>query len=238
MKSTRIAKLKVCGITRLSDAQAALDAGADWLGVIAVPNTPRYLDAANAKTLVEELRESHPQAYVVGVFQGATPAKVEAYAKTVKLNAIQLHGQENPADYAYIGLPIIKVLHLYPHIKMADLQTQAARYLEQPQVQTCLLDLPKGSGLKSILEWPDFARLNELTGDIPCMVAGGLTPENIETVLEALSPWGVDVASGVESAPGEKDLQRLTDFCQAIKGTTSLENPDIPSIGEERPCNP
>jgi len=217
MTERAVPQLKVCGITNLSDAQATLNVGADWLGLIAVPGTPRFMDASSAKKLVEDLRVDYPKAYVVGVFQDASPEEVEAYAKLATLSAIQLHGQENPAHYARIGLPIIKVLHLDSQVSMADLQLQAAHYLQQTSVMTCLLDLPKGSGLRSIQEWSDFHRLPELIADVPCMVAGGLNPENIEPVLKALSPWGVDVASGVEQVPGKKDWRKLNEFCRRVK---------------------
>lgn len=239
MMPTQTPKLKVCGITNVFDAQHALEAGADWLGLIAVPNTPRFIDVFSARALVEELRESYPSAYVVGVFQNATPEEISTYAKAVKLNALQLHGQENPGDYAHLGLPIIKVLPLNPQSTLADLQTQTAFYLQQPQVLTCLLDLPKGSGLKSILDWPEFARLQELTADIPLMIAGGLNPDNIETILNALTPWGIDVASGVESKPGRKDLQKLSTFCQTVKqwNAEKLQHRS-PMNGEQESCNP
>jgi phosphoribosylanthranilate isomerase len=203
-------RLKVCGITCLADAQAALNAGADWLGLIFVPGSPRAMELKTAKTLVSELRESHPNAYIVGVFQDVSPTEIEPYARTLGLNAIQLHGSEDPKDYTDLGLPIIKVLHLRPQLQMAELQAQAALYLQQPQVQTLLLDLPKGSGLRSIMDWPSFHRLHELTLDVPCLVAGGLNPENIATVLEQLSPWGIDA-----------------------------KHPEILNqSGEQKPCNP
>jgi phosphoribosylanthranilate isomerase len=217
-------RLKVCGITQLTDAQAALNAGADWLGLIFVPGSPRSLSLPAAKTLAQALRESHPQAHLVGVFQDAKPAEIEPYVQALSLNTLQLHGSENPQDYAALGLPMMKVLQLRPDMPMAELQRQAAHYLSQPQVQALLLDLPKGSGLRSILDWPHFDRLPELTQDVPCMVAGGLNPDNIDTVLQALAPWGVDVASGIEKAPGRKDLNRLQTFCQRVK-PPSIESP-------------
>jgi phosphoribosylanthranilate isomerase len=244
MTSARAPKLKVCAITNINDAKAALDAGADWLGLIAVPNTPRFIDAEFARLLAEAIRASHPEAYLVGVFQNAQPDEVEAYARQVQLNAIQLHGQENPAEYAHLDLPLIKVIHLHPQLGMSELQMQVDAVLQQPNVITCLLDLPKGSGLKSLLDWPNFHRLHELTIDVPCMVAGGLNVENISPVLEALAPWGVDVASGVEREPGRKDLQKLNAFCALVKEKSKGRHMPAESstcstsTGERHSCNP
>jgi len=215
-----VPRLKVCGITNLPDARAALKAGADWLGLIAVPGTPRFMEMERSQALVEELRVEFPHVYVVGVFQNAVPAEVAQYARTVGLNAIQLHGEENPADFEALDLPLIKVLKLQANLQMAALQAQAVEALQVPQVRAVLLDLPKGSGLKSILDWPGFHRLPELIEDIPCWVAGGLNPGNLETVLQALCPYhlaGLDVASGVERAPGQKDPTRLQQFGDLVK---------------------
>ena len=214
---TQLPLLKVCGITNLADAQAALDAGANWLGLIFVPGSPRSVAISQAKAWVVELRETHPKAHLVGVFQNAPPEEIQPIAQALGLNAVQLHGCENPLDYAALGLPLIKVLQLHPTLTMAELQAQAALYLQQAPVRALLLDLPKGCGLASIMEWPQFARLHELTQDVPCLIAGGLNPENIAPVLSALTPWGVDVASGVEKAPGQKDAKRLQTFCQQVK---------------------
>jgi phosphoribosylanthranilate isomerase len=231
-KTPQLPQLKVCGITNLPDARAALKAGADWLGLIAVPGTPRCMEMAHARSLVEELHEEYPHAYVVGVFQNTGLAEVAQYARTVGLNAIQLHGEENPADFEVLDLPLIKVLKLQADLQMAALQAQAVEALQVPQVRAVLLDLPKGGGLKSILDWPSFHRLPELIEDMPCWVAGGLNPDNLETVLQALCPYhlaGVDVASGVERAPGRKDPARLQQFGDLVKTyqSTSVRNHEI-----------
>ncbi len=215
--SRRVPLLKVCGITNLGDARAALDAGADWLGLILVPGSPRCVSIAEAETWLPALRESHPHTTLVGVFQDASPEDVKASAQALQLDAVQLHGHENPLDYAGLALPLIPVLQLKPDLSMAELQAQAAHTVPLAPVRALLLDLPKGSGFSSIQAWPNYARLRELTQDVPCLIAGGLSPENVASVLNDLTPWGVDVASGVEKAPGQKDRQRLQAFGELVK---------------------
>lgn len=193
--------LKVCGLTTAADAQAALNAGADLLGVI-FADSPRRVTVDQARTI----RRAVPQARLVGVFRDETPDRVAAAAAACGLDLLQLHGAESPAACAELrnrtGLPVIKALDAGPDL-VARARSYATAYL--------LLDLPKGAALPA-----DGSLDPRLTAAAAALVAegrqvllaGGLDSANVKQALAA-APAGVDVCRGVELAPGRKDPQRL-----------------------------
>jgi phosphoribosylanthranilate isomerase len=198
-------KVKVCGITNAGDARAAVDLGADAIGLNFYPRSPRRLTVAQAV----EIRGGLPGTVcVVGVFVNAGREEVAAVADAVKLAALQFHGDESPAACAGWGSRVvIKALRA----DASDVATRAARY----EVRYVLLDAPSAEygGSGRTFDW-------HLAAAVPrgrLVVAGGLTPENVAEVVRLLRPAAVDVASGVETAPGRKDHGKLKAFIQAAK---------------------
>ncbi len=232
-------RIKICGITNPADAMAAVEAGVNWLGLIFVPQTPRFVSVESAKEIMRQLRVIHPETTVVGVFQNQSLSEIEHHIQVLNINRVQLHGNESPAFCAQISVPVIKTLLLNselperPELDFSALRRQAAAYLEVPQVQTLLLDLPKGSAIPSVLDVAYSEILESFLSDFPCLLAGGLTPENIQQALQTFQPAGVDVASGVEQGPGKKDVDKMKRFCHIVKNFKPQ-----PNHGENASCNP
>lgn len=224
--------IKICGITNEPDAIAAIQAGADWLGLIFVPGTPRFITIETAQVILEKVRSANPKTQVVGVFQNASHETIQAHLDRLPLNQIQLHGNESPEFCAQIQVPVIKTILIQPELDHAHLNTQAAAYLQQPNVQYLLLDLPKGAFLKNVLNLPNPETFKQFLSQFPCLLAGGLNPENTRQALERFQPGGVDVASGVEQSPGRKDVEKMNRFCEIVQKF----NPQ-PNRGDHPSCN-
>ncbi len=235
-----VPRIKICGITNPTDAMAAIEAGADWLGLIFVPQTPRFVPVESATEIMRQLRALYPETTVVGVFQNQSLSDIERLIQVLKLNRVQLHGHESPDFCAQISVPVIKTLLLHPELPeldISELRRQSATFLEVPQVQALLLDLPKGSAIPSVLNVTHSdahsEKLRSFLSDFPCLLAGGLTPDNIQPALQIFQPAGVDVASGVEQAPGKKDVDKIKRFCHIVQNF----HPQ-PNHGENASCNP
>jgi phosphoribosylanthranilate isomerase len=197
--------VKICGITNVADAEAAVVLGADAVGLNFYAGSPRCVTVATAR----EIRLNLPAAAcVVGVFVNAPRGEVAAVADEVGLSALQFHGDEPPeACTGWGDLVVIKALRAAD----TNVATRAARY----RVRYVLLDAASvghgGSG--KAFDW-------QLAAAIPrerLVVAGGLTPENVAEAVRILRPAAVDVASGVEAAPRRKDHERIRAFIQAAK---------------------
>ena len=202
-------KVKVCGITNLDDALAASEAGADALGFNFYARSPRYLTLAEARRIVAEMPAS---VLCIGVFVNEDhPAVVERMAGEAGLSAVQLHGDEPPDYCAALGrLKVIKALRVGEDFAPAA----ATRY----PVTSVLLDAFHArarGGTGETFDWALARRTRELVPQL--YLAGGLTPENVEGAIAAVSPYAVDVCSGVELAPGRKDAARVRAFVAAVR---------------------
>ena len=210
-----MACVKICGITNLDDARAAAEAGADLLGFVFHPPSPRYLPPAQAGEIVARLRAMPETAAVrcVGVFVDRCAEHICAVAARCGLDAVQLHGNESAQLVAALmarGLDVIKAVRVRDAASLSALAAyRASAYL----LDTYVAGQPGGTG--RAFDWALAARAREY-GRI--ILAGGLTPENVAHALRAAHPWGVDVSSGVEAAPGRKDYERLRRFVAAAKG--------------------
>ena len=224
---SRDTRVKICGVTALADALLAARAGADMLGLNFFPDSPRYLLPVQAAdicaTLRAELAGNCP--VLVGVFVNEAPQRMAAICAQVGLDGAQLSGDETPDD---LRSPQLAGLHAFKSLRprsVAGAQEQARRYCMSPncaeELPALLLDawhpdLYGGSGVQAS---EDVART--LIDQVPrLMLAGGLNPVNVGERVRALQPWGVDVASGVERAPGVKDAGKLRAFIAAAKGLT------------------
>ncbi|MFC1716268.1 phosphoribosylanthranilate isomerase [Candidatus Poribacteria bacterium] len=203
-------KIKVCGITNSEDAHAAVDLGADALGFIFVPNTPRYVEPQTVERIISELP---PFITTVGVFADAPPETVSEIIQICDLNAAQLHGSETPSYCNTIAtrcrVPVIKAFRIKDQNSLS--------LIPEYEVSAYLLDTyvkGKKGGTGEIFNW-DLAKEAKEYGRI--IIAGGLTPENVAQAIRHVEPYAVDVSSGVESKPGKKDHAKVRAFIENIR---------------------
>jgi len=202
-------KVKICGITRLEDALEAARLGADALGFNFWPGSKRYVAPADARAIVRRLP---PFVTAVGVFVDAPREEILRAVAASGVQVAQLHGDEPPELCASLPLPVVKAL------RIANAHALAA--LAAYEVSGFLLDAPS-AGYGGSGKTFDWSLATEAAAVVPVMLAGGLTPENVAEAIRAVRPWGVDVASGVERAPGVKDLAKLRHFIEAAKKETA-----------------
>lgn len=206
-------QVKICGITSARDARVALEAGADAIGLNFVPGTPRALEPEVAR----EISSSVVGAAVrVGVFRDAPLEQVLGIVADLGLDVVQLHGDESPEYAAALPVPVLKVL-------AAD-ETLADRAATFPSVDL-LVDHPSGGG--SGTPW-NFELVRELVAaGRRVWIAGGLSPENVKEAVQGARPHGVDASSGLESAPGQKDPDKVREFVRrAREGVEARSAPD------------
>lgn len=201
--------IKICGITSVQDAELAIEAGADFIGLIFVPETPRYIDTETAKEIVSAINGQVP---VVGVFQNPDEEDIQSILDQVPLDYIQLHGQETPQQCQKLNRPVIKTVSILETLDTENVQS----YLSIDQVEYILIDRPKDQSSLSLLDIPED-QLATIRNHRPILLAGGVTPDNVIVLLERFMPHGIDVASGVESAPGRKDPQKMINLCSTIR---------------------
>ena len=198
--------VKICGITRVEDAQAAVEAGAHALGFVFCRDSPRFIDPFCARAIVRTL-----PAFVttVGVFVNQPPEYVAGVASLVPLDAVQLHGDEPVDAVARAGRPVIKALTL-------DLALQPERLASWPKAVTILLDAHdpvRRGGTGRAIDWEGAAAV---AATRRVVLAGGLTPENVARAIDCVRPFGIDISSGVERSPGVKDGERIRALFRAL----------------------
>ncbi len=213
--STRVL-VKICGITRPEQAAACLHAGADWIGLNFHPASPRFVNSAQAEALVEAVGDA---ARVVGVFVDRPASEVRAVATRLGLGAVQLHGAEPPAYYGELGsLTIVRAYRIRDESSLAALRADLEESERLGRAPDCILvdafDPARVGGTGRLIE--DIL-LQQLPSHPRLIVAGGLTPENVAERAATARPWMVDVAGGVESRPGEKDLARVEAFVRSAR---------------------
>ena len=201
-------RIKICGLKRAEDAAAAVAAGADALGFNFWKRSPRYVEPAEAARIVLNIP---PRVLTVAVFVDEELERVLGIAEQTGIMALQLHGSESP-EYldrlgAYLKIKTIKVGESF----------QPAELSRYPSVSLFLLEgfvAGMAGGTGRTFDWSLAEKAKEF-GKI--ILAGGLTAENVGAAVRRVQPWGVDVASGVESAPGKKDPQLIREFIRAAR---------------------
>jgi phosphoribosylanthranilate isomerase len=203
MSRTRV---KICGITREQDLDAAVGAGADALGFVFYPPSPRFLAAERAAELV---RRIPPFVSSVGLFVNPDPDTVRAVLGTVPLDLLQFQGDESPQFCEQFGRPYLKVARMRPGFDLVEFARAFA------SARGLLLDayVEGYGGAGQVFDWSLVpAKLS-----LPILLAGGLTAENVGGAIRQLKPWAVDVSSGVEMAKGIKDAAKIAAFIAAVK---------------------
>jgi phosphoribosylanthranilate isomerase len=196
--------VKICGITRVEDALAAAELGADAIGFIFWPGSPRFVDPYRARRIAAALPRL---VRTVGVFVDQPADYIAGVANLVRLFAVQLHGDETPHAVAAVGRPAIN-----------SIKPGANRLEDWPSNVTLLLDAHdpvKKGGTGTPVDWNAAAAI---AARRPMLLAGGLTPENIADAIACVRPFGVDVSSGVETSPGVKNHARMQALFKAIHG--------------------
>ncbi len=196
-------KIKICGITNLDDALLAADLGADALGFIFYAKSPRSISPEAAREIIAQLP---PFVLSVGVFVDEPLETVRTIAATARLDWVQLHGSEPPDYCRAAGRNVMKA------IRVANESSLAAMAAYQGAVRAFLLDTHKAGqkgGTGEVFDWSLALKAKQYG---PVVLAGGLTPDNVAVAVYTVAPAAVDVASGVEAAPGVKDPAKLRAF--------------------------
>ena len=194
--------VKICGITSLEDAEAAVDAGAGAIGFIFWPNSPRFVDPHRARKIAAALPPFIPP---VGVFVTQTLDYVNGVASLVRLGAVQLHGDETAEFAAAVSHPVIKAI--------AAGRDEADVWPARVRLLLDVHDPVARGGTGRTIDWAAAA---DIAARRPVLLAGGLTPDNVADAVARVRPFGIDVSSGVERAPGIKDHRRLRALFEAV----------------------
>ncbi|MFJ2981865.1 MULTISPECIES: phosphoribosylanthranilate isomerase [unclassified Pseudomonas] len=202
-----IVRSKICGITRIEDALAAAEAGADAIGFVFYAKSPRAVDVRQARAIIAELP---PFVTTVGLFVNASRCDLGEILEVVPLDLLQFHGDETPADCEGYHRPWIKALRVRPgdDIEAACQLYSGARGI---LLDTYVAGVPGGTG--EAFDWSLVpARLSK-----PIILAGGLSAANVGQAIAQVRPYAVDVSGGVEQAKGIKDAAKIEAFMQAVK---------------------
>jgi phosphoribosylanthranilate isomerase len=200
-------RVKICGITRVGDAELAAELGAAAIGFVLWPTSPRELPAATAREIAKVLPAHVAR---VGVFVDQPPAVVAELVNAIGLDAVQMHGDRDIGEYRDIRARLIRAMPIE-----TDEAIAAADAL--PEDITLLVDAAdrvKWGGTGRRANW---TRAAEIARRRPVILAGGLTPENVREAIDVVHPWAVDVSSGVEESPGIKSADRLRRFFDAVQ---------------------
>lgn len=211
-----IPRVKVCGITSVEDALVAVEAGADAIGLVFYPPSPRYVSTDIAKKISLAVG---PFITVVGLFVNESKPSIENIIRSVGLHVLQFHGDEAPNFCDAFHRPYMKVIRMKADIKIEQV------IKSYPNASGILLDayrkgVPGGTG--ETFDWNRVpvrqpVKKPDKQGLPPIILAGGLTPNNIAAAVATTRPYGVDVSGGVEVSPGKKDPQKVADFIKNAK---------------------
>ena len=207
-------KIKICGATSVADATAIADAGADAIGLNFFEGSKRYIDPSDARPMCADLSACVKR---VGVFVNASTATIRQIASTVALDFVQLHGDEPPDAIADLkGLAVIRAFRCRDGLEPVGAYLQKCTRLPVA-VLLDAYDPQEFGGTGKTLHWPDLVQAEHYIGRIPLVLAGGLTPNNVDEAIRLAKPFGVDVASGVEISPGTKDTEKCRAFVKSAK---------------------
>ncbi len=211
-------KIKICGIKTLKDALAAIEAGADYLGFNFYSKSVRFVEKETCAEITSVLKRKYPQIKLVGVFVNSPVDEVKNILETCHLDLVQLHGDETPEMLESFKGKAFKAIRLSASISVEESVYPFLKFALSPAmlVDAAVKGVYGGSGITA-----DWSAAAELAKKYPLLLAGGLTPENVADAVRQVKPWGVDVASGVESVAGEKDAEKMKKFVTAVRDSES-----------------
>lgn len=221
-------RVKICGITTLQDAVAAAEAGADMLGFNFYPHSKRYLTPQACARIVSQLTRHAPPVTRVGVFVNSPLQEVASILDLCGLDLAQLHGDEPPEFVAACGAQAFKGIR--PN--SPDAAESDARRYARPTPPALLVDACQAGLYGGTGQTGDWAAARALAAEHALLLAGGLNPENVAAAVAQVQPWGVDVASGIESSPGRKDPLKMAAFVRQVRACAA---PDEAEITTRRP---
>ncbi len=199
-------KVKICGLTTVKDALFAAEAGADALGFVFVSSSPRNLEPSQASKIIKELP---PFVHTVGVFADSPLEEVKGIARAIGLDFIQLHGGESPDYCEQLGLPVIKAIRVKGH--------ESLKVLCNYRVEAFLLDTYREDRLGGTGESFPWELALEAKKEGKIILSGGLNPGNVGQAIHKVRPYGVDVSTGVEASPGQKDHEKVRRFIEEVR---------------------
>lgn len=212
-------RVKICGITQPEQGKAIASSGATALGFICVPSSPRYVSAAQIRAVVTQLPKNIDN---IGVFANSTVDEIAQTVADSGLTGVQLHGDES-TDFCYQlrqSLPDVEIIKALRIRSLEDFD-KAATYTTR--VNTLLLDAYHPQQLGGTGKTLDWNMLQQFSPSCPWFLAGGLTPDNIVEALNQVNPSGIDLSSGVERAPGDKDLDKVAQLFARLRAKTQLD---------------
>jgi len=198
-------KVKICGLTREEDAVFAAEQGADFLGMIFVPDSPRCIDVERAKSIRDAVGG---RAKLVGVFHDQPMSEIREMAQRAGLDFVQLHGHETDADIVEIGVPAFKT------VSVGETLPDTKSY---PHAEWILFDNRDHRGRGGTGQRFDWSLLALYERQKPFLLAGGITPDNAGAAISLVRPDALDIASGVESAPGIKDHAKIEKLMERVR---------------------
>lgn len=204
-------KVKICGITNLEDARFASGALVDYLGFIFTEKSKRYIDPEKAGAIINWVEGPEK----VGVFMNQPLDDVNLLAKFSGIDYVQLHGQETVEYCQLIEKPIIKVIHVGESTIREELEASVALYSEVAEF--LLFDTQNNGEYGGTGKTFDWSLLNDIAGEKPFFLAGGLNPDNVSEAIDLVQPYAVDVNSGVEEEPGLKDFEKIERLMANLK---------------------
>lgn len=206
MAGYAVPRVKICGITNLEDARHAATCGADALGFVFYPASPRFVNPDLARRIIADLP---PLVTSVGLFVNETPARIREMVEFCGLNTVQLHGDEEPDQCNYPPCRVIKALRLKQPM---DNGLFAAYQVSALLLDAYIPDQFGGTGQRC-----DWQQAAVIAAQQRVILAGGLNPENVADAVRQVHPYGVDVSSGVEKKPGQKDPEKVARFIRMAK---------------------
>lgn len=201
-------KIKICGITNEDDALFSAECGADFIGLIFVPWSPRFVEPEKAAVIAARLRENGKSSRIVGVFHDASGDFIREINNVVGLDLAQLHGDESDDDIRDIGIPVINTLHVSGTLPDTHATPSAAWLLFDTY------DEQRAGGTGRRFDWSLLATYERSK---PFFLSGGLTPENVVAAISLVRPDAIDVASGVEASPGVKDHTKVARLFERVR---------------------
>ena len=199
-------RVKICGITRAADARAAAQAGADAIGLVFYPPSPRYLSLDQARALRRALP---PFVSSIALFVNPSTEEVQRVLETVRPEALQFHGEETPEFCERFGVPYLKACRVRPGVDLLEYlrpYSGASGWLADAYVEAY-------GGTGTSFDWSVVPQQRPR----PLVLSGGLTCDNVGDAIRIVRPWGVDVSSGVESAKGIKDAGKIAAFIEEVR---------------------